>query len=163
MLGAAINAAADAARTADVAVDFAPVVQQAQRIRELASRGGVMPKAVRNMLQYADKGERITFDVARDFSSNISRLSANEFQKLTPALQREIVQLRSALGNALQAGAEQAGKGAEYAGGLKEYASAKKAEDMREMLWKLLKAGIASGGVGGAFEAGRRKIGSMLP
>ena len=70
-----------------------------------------MPKAVRNLLQYTDRGERITFDVARDFSSNISRLSANEFQKLTPALQREIVQLRSALGDALQAGAEQAGKG----------------------------------------------------
>ena len=159
--GSKINAAAEAARAADATVDFSPVFEQANRIRELASRGGTMPKSVRNLLQAQQRGERMTFDTARDFYSNISRLSANEYQRLAPAAQRELAVLRQRLAQALQGTAEQVGKGAEYAGGLKEYSRAKGIENTTDKIKQVLTSreflGPALTASGGGFLYGLGK------
>ena len=96
--------------------------QVALRIQDLAQRGGSMPQAVRQFLARVtdpDQGQ-LTFGEARDFASNISRLSANETQRLTPVIAREVATMRVALNQSLAQTAGQAGKGAEYAQAMTE-------------------------------------------
>ena len=50
-----ISAAAEAAKSNNVAVMFEPVVAQAQRIKELASCGGSMPKSARDILRVEEE------------------------------------------------------------------------------------------------------------
>ena len=71
-----------------------------------------MPQAVRQFLARVtdpDQGQ-LTFGEARDFASNISRLSANETQRLTPVIAREVANMRVALNQSLAQTAGQAGK-----------------------------------------------------
>lgn len=66
----------------------------------------------------------MVYEEARDFASNISRLSADEFGRLTPALAREVANLRVVLNKANAMAAKQAGKLDEYEAAMREYAAA---------------------------------------
>lgn len=98
------------------------------RIMQLAERGGTMPRPVNQFLQWITNPERapMTYEVARDFASNISRLSANEMQRLSPVMAREVAELRVTLNKAVAEAAGKAGKGREYASAMNEYAKAMK-------------------------------------
>lgn len=72
----------------------------------------------------------LTFEEARDYASTISKLSANEFGKLAPVVQREVGAMRQALQTALTEAAGTVGKAGEYASGMKEYARAAKASKL---------------------------------
>lgn len=110
----------------DLPVDITAPGNVALRIQQLAERGGSMPMAVRKFLVRItdpDQGP-LTYEQARDFASNISRLSANEYGRLTPVISREVANLRVALNQAIGQTASRAGKGAEYAAAMNEYAKA---------------------------------------
>lgn len=115
-----------AARTVPVNVNGPGAV--ALRIQQLAERGGSMPMAVRKFLgRITDpKLGEMTYEEARDFASNISRLSAAEFGRLTPAVGREVATLRVTLNKAVGEAAARAGKLHEYQAAMKEYARASK-------------------------------------
>lgn len=121
VMGAAKNVAVDMAKPGDVAL----------RISQLAERGGSMPKAVRDLLKRATDPAKgpITYQEARDFASNISRISADEFNRLTPVIKREMGDLRVSLNGAIAQAAEKAGKGAEYKSAMREYAHAMQIRD----------------------------------
>lgn len=105
--------------------------QVALRINQLADRGGSMPMAVRKFLgRITDpaKGD-FTYQEARDFASNISRLSANEYSRLTPVVAREVANLRVSLNQAVADTAKAAGKLDEYRSAMKEYAQAMRIRD----------------------------------
>lgn len=115
-------------------VDVNAPGQVALRINELAERGGSMPMAVRKFLNRVTDPNKpgMVYEEARDFASNISRLSANEFQRLTPVVAKEVAALRVTLNQAVAQAASKAGKGKEYAQAMNEYARAmrlKKAVD----------------------------------
>lgn len=114
-----------------VPIDTNAPGQVALRINQLAERGGSMPMAVRKFLgRITDPSKaQMTYEEARDFASNISRLSANEYQRLTPVIAREVANLRVALNDAVAKGAEQAGKLPEYRAAMKEYAQAMRIRD----------------------------------
>jgi hypothetical protein len=111
-----------------VPIDITGPGDVALRISELAERGGSMPMAVNKFLRRVTDPEKpaMAYEEARDFASNISRLSANEFQRLTPAVAREVAGLRVALNKAVGDAAAKAGKGREYAEAMSEYAKAKR-------------------------------------
>lgn len=112
----------------DIPVAIEAPGQVGLRIMQLAERGGTMPRPVSQFLQritHPDKAP-LTYEEARDFASNISRLSANEFQRLTPVMAREVGELRVVLNKAVADAAGKAGKGAEYAKAMTEYARAMK-------------------------------------
>ncbi len=119
-----------AAKSLPVSTDAAG--QVALRISELAERGGSMPMAVRKLLNRITDPEKgaLAYEEARDFASNISRLSANEFQRLTPAVAREVANLRVTLNKAIAETASKAGKGKEYASAMNEYAKAMRLRDL---------------------------------
>lgn len=144
----------------DVPIDTAGVGNAALRISQLAERGGTMPKAVRDILKRMtdpDKAD-MTYGEARDFYSNISRLSANEFQRLTPVVKREVINMRLALNGALTKAAGVAGKGEDYTAAMKEYANAARMREFGEMVKKWA---LPAGAGGAAALYGRKKLADL--
>jgi hypothetical protein len=136
-----------------VPIEMGDAAQVATRITELAQRGGSMPRAVRQILGRINDAEKgpMTFDEVRDFYSNISRLSTNEYHRLTPVMQREVGNLRSVLHEALTKGAETVGKGEDYASAIREYAKGSQLEStVGDMGRDAAKWGARTLGVGAA-------------
>lgn len=115
-----------------VPVDVNAPGQVALRIQELADRGASMPMVVRKFLgRITDPAKAdLTYEEARDFASNISRLSADEYGRLTPVIAREVASLRASLNQAIGGAAAKAGKLAEYRSAMSEYASAMHLQQM---------------------------------
>lgn len=143
VMGAAKNIAINAEAPGEVGL----------RIMQLAERGGTMPRPVSQFLQWVTSPakEPMTYEVARDFASNISRLSANEMQRLTPVMAREVAELRVVLNKAVGDAANKAGKGREYAEAMTEYAKAMKLRDtIDEVLTGAKRAAPYAGAAGAA-------------
>lgn len=115
-------------KAAHVPIDVSAPGNQALRIYQLSERGGTMPKAVRDFLKRVTDPEKgpMTYEEARDFASNISRLSADEYKRLPPAMQKEVHGLRVALNGAVKKAADSVGMGDVYSGAMKEYSQASK-------------------------------------
>jgi hypothetical protein len=137
----------------DVVVETKEIGDAALRIYQLSERGGSMPKAVRDLLKRVTDPAKpgMAYPEARDFASNISRLSADEMQRLTPVMKREVAQLSAALNKANAEAAKAAGKGAEYKSAMREYAKAKQLSDAMDVVIKRAKqAALPAAGLGGA-------------
>lgn len=74
----------------------------------------------------------LTFAEARKFYSNISRLSADEMNKMNPVTKRLMGSLRVSLDDALQQVANENGVGQQYRAGMQGYRSAAQWEDTKE-------------------------------
>ena len=139
-----------------VPVDIAKSGDVALRIQQLAERGGSMPKVVRDFLKRATdpaKGD-LTYGEARDFLSNISRLSADEFKRLTSVVRREVGGLREALNEAVHRAASQVGKGDEYLAAMREYRRAARGREMKDTAVKYgVRTGLGALGLYGAGKA----------
>lgn len=154
-----------------IPVDITGPGNVALRISELAERGGSMPMAVNKFLRRVTDPDKapMAYEEARDFASNISRLSANEFQRLTPVVAREVAGLRVALNKAVGEAAAKAGKGREYAEAMNEFAKAKRLHGMIDEVVggakKALPYGLGAGAVGAAGAGAywlTKQIGSLL-
>lgn len=155
VMGAARNVVVDISKPGDVAM----------RISQLAERGGSMPMAVRKFINYATDPNKpqMTYEVSRDFASNISRLSVNEYQRMTPVVAKEVAQLRVALNEANAMAAKAAGKGAEYKAAMAEYAKAMKVQDAVQEAWQQAKRAALPVGMGaGAVYWMTRKLKGLL-
>jgi hypothetical protein len=115
----------------NIPIDVADVGDAALRIQQLADRGGSMPMAVRKiLLRMTDpKKAGMVYEESRDFASNISRLSADEYKRMTPVVAREVAKLSASLNKANAVAAQAAGKGAEYKAAMREYARAMRIQD----------------------------------
>ena len=122
--GSKFQAVMGAAR--NVPVDTSLPEQAAVRIGELADRGGVMPTPVQKFIDHLSSGKPFNYEVARDFASNLSRLSADEYNRLTPVVQKEVGALSRSLGSAIGDAADTVGMRPQYESAIKEYAQAKK-------------------------------------
>jgi hypothetical protein len=136
-----------------IPIDVAGPGDTALRIQKLAESGGSMPKVIRDFLRRATDPEKppITYAEARDFYSNASRLSADEMQRLTPVLKRQVAMFTKSLNESLEGATEEVGKLSKYKGAMKEYRQAKRLED----LWQTAKEWAAKGalGAGGYYAA----------
>lgn len=139
-----------------IPVDVNAPGQVALRIQQLAEHGGSMPMAVNKFLRYITDPNRpaLTYEVARDFASNISRLSANEYARLTPVIQREVAELRVVLNKAVGDAAAKAGKGKEYAEAMTEFAKAMKLRNFFDNALAGAKKALPYAATGGGIGAG---------
>ena len=142
-------------------VDTSGAEQVATRIWDLAGgmgkvgRGGSMPKPVSDFIKRMTDPNQgpLLYQEARDFASNIGRLSVKESTSLNPVMHAEIHKLRLALNAAVGKTAASVGKGPEYLSAMKEYArAARRAELGRAVAKKGLQA---AGLTGGAYLAGK--------
>lgn len=136
----------------NIPIDVKEVGDAALRIQELAERGGSMPLAVRKILNRMTDPEKagLVYEESRDFASNISRLSADEMQRLTPVVRREVAHLSAMLNKANAMAAKQAGKADEYASAMKEYASAMRLRSMADAAIKGAKKTVPYASAAGA-------------
>jgi hypothetical protein len=132
-----------------VPIDISAPGNAALRIMQLSERGGTMPKAVRDLLKRMTDPQKppMVYEEARDFASNISRLSVDEFNRLTPALKREITNLRVTLNHSVEKAAASAGKGPQYKSAMKEYAKASQGRQMVDDVKTAAKRWAIPGGV----------------
>jgi hypothetical protein len=124
--GAALDDVMTAAR--NLPVDLTDVGNVALRTRDLASSGGSMPKVISDFIKRAtdpNKGP-LTYGEARDFYSNATRLSADEFNRLTPVMKKQVGQFTGALNRSISDSAGTLGLAPKYEDAMAEYASAKK-------------------------------------
>jgi hypothetical protein len=151
--GQAFNAVKDVVGEHPVAMTD-ELSESLMRYRQLVDAGGSRSLAVEKLLQRAtnpDKGP-LTFNEARDFYSNISRLSADEAQRLTPVMRRQVGQIASDFGDAIANTAEQGGKLNQFQNAMKEYSRAMALRDAKsEAARNALKygAGAAASALGG--------------
>jgi hypothetical protein len=132
-----------------IPIDVAAPGNTALRIQKLAESGGSMPKVIRDFIRRATDPEKppITYEEARDFYSNASRLSVDEMNRLTPVMKRQIGQFVRNLNESIEGAASDAGKLSKYKGAMKEYRQAKWLESKIQLAkeWAL-KGALGYGG-----------------
>lgn len=137
----------------DIPVNVEPLGKVALRVMDLAERGSTMPTAVRKLLlRVTDpKKATMTYQESRDFASNISRLSVDEMNRLTPVVKRQVAELAAELNKANAEAAKAAGRGAEYKAAMREYANAMRMKDAIDAALKhSKKAALGAAGLSGA-------------
>lgn len=141
--GANIQAAEQAA--GGVPINPEGVGTAGLRAMELKEAGGRLPQVVSKLMQRITSPDApdLTFAEARDFYSNLSRLSTNEFGSLNPTMQRQIGLMKEALHESLVQAAGTVGKGEQYAKGISEYAkagqAAKRWDELKPVVMKTLR------------------------
>lgn len=135
----------------DVPIDVEGPGKAALRIHELSESGGSMPMAVRKFLNRITNPNKeiLPYHEARDFYSNISRLSAAEQQRLTPVMKRAVGELRAALDAANEGAAGEVGKAELYRAAMKEY---RRAALLKEGAKKGAKYAAGTAGAGAAYK-----------
>lgn len=137
------------------------------RIQQLAERGGagsnLGPPPVRKFFLRITDPEKppITYEEARDFYSNLSRLSRDEMNRLTPVMQRAVGQFTRDLGQAIADTAGRGGKLAEYQKAMSTYRRAIVLREMLEKVWSGAKKAspyIAGGAAAGAGATAASKL-----
>lgn len=162
--GKAFQAVSEAAGKVPIEVGEPGAI--ALRAKELQSAGGRLPKVIGDFLQRATdpvKGP-ITFDEARDFYQNASRISSEEAQRLTGPMHRQVAQFTSALGNAIEQAAGKVGMADTFSGAMRQYHNAKVATEgiqwtrdaMLELIKKAAGPGAVGYGVGKAISGGKK-------
>lgn len=130
------------------------------RYQDLVDAGGSRSLSVSKLLNRITDPQQgpMTYEEGRDFYSNLSRLSANEMNRLSPVMQRQVTTIKGALNNAIQQTATSAGQGAQYAGAMSEYAKAMRLRDFlqsaKEFGVDVAKAGLPAGLTGLAIKYG---------
>lgn len=137
----------------DVPVNVTGPGNAALEIQQLGTRGGTTPRAVTQFVRrITDPAQQpMNYQEGRDWASNISRLSADEYNRLTPVIKKAMGDFRTELNGALGEAAGTVGQGEAYANAMKEYARAKQLQDAVSTVGQGVKRGLpyASGaGVG---------------
>lgn len=145
--------------------DMAAPGDVALRIQQMASRGGTEPRAVSKLVRrLTDPAQApMDFQEGRDWYGNISRLSADEYNRLTGPIKREMGNLREAFHGSMTSAADTMGEGQRYAGAIKEYAQAQKIRSMKDALVEALKRGAlpVTGAAGAAYLLGNKLQGAV--
>ncbi len=146
VMGAARSIPIDVSGPGDIALN----------IQRLSESGASRPKVIGDFLKRVtdpDKGA-LTYDEARDFYSNATRLSADENMRLTPVMKRQVGQFTAALNEAISGAAAHVGKLDQYAEAMDEYHKAMRlralGQDVKDLLTSKAAATAAATGAGAA-------------
>lgn len=126
-----------------VPVDLDDAGKVALRIHEIADRGTTLPSPVRKFIERITNPNKgpMEYRELRDWASNISGLSAKDWQTVNAKVGGQIHELRIALNKAAENAARAVGKGDAYTAAMKEYAQASR---MREGVKEVKKAAVKS-------------------
>jgi hypothetical protein len=141
-------------QAASVPVELNKSAEPLLRAQELGERGSTMPKPIKQLLNRTTDpdGGPLTFPEARDFYSNISRLSSKDVSKMNPIMQRQLGELRAAMSSDLSDAAGKIGLQDDYTGAMKEY---RQASQLKDIGTKAAKYGAGALGVGIAGKVAR--------
>lgn len=123
----------------------------------MADNGATLPTPIKKLLKRYEKGESLDYSDAREFYSNLSRLTAKDSMSLSPSMKRQLGLIVQALRDDIGTTAAQVDKAAQYYGGLKDYARAKKAARIGNILREAATSKAVKYGLGGAAAYGVAK------
>lgn len=128
----------------------------ASQIMEEAAAGGSMPKVVRNFLsRMTDPGKPpLTYEEARRFYSNASRVSADENMRLTDNMKRLLGNFREGLHQDITANRAQFGVAEQYKEAMNTFSRAKKFEGGLDTINGLAKKSAERATIGAGTVAG---------
>ena len=108
------------------------------RASELAERGAKgLPRAITRFIQRVTDPDKpaIAWNEFRDFMSNVSRLSANEYSSMNPQMAAQVGKLAGAMKDAAQGVAEAGGVGDEFSQAIQLYARSKAWQKFGAEVW----------------------------
>lgn len=148
-------------KAGNVPVDLQQSAEHILRTKDLADAGGSMPMAINKMLRRVTDPTKgpLTYSEARDFYSNITRLSADEMDRLTPVMKAQVGKVAAALKDDIGQAAAKVNKAADYYAGIKQYAKAAQLQRTAEKIGGYL-AKAAAVAVGGdlAYQVGKAAL-----
>lgn len=126
--------------------------QALDRYGQLVDAGGGRSTAVSKLLNRITSPDAppLTYREARDFYSNLTRLSADEFGRLTPVMQAQVTKVTQALGESIGQTANSVGKGDQLAEAMKQYKYGAQGEKLADKAIKYGVGAAAGGGIAGA-------------
>lgn len=145
----------------NVPVDLQQSAEHILRVKDLADAGGSMPMSINKMLRRVTDPSKgpLTYSEARDFYSNITRLSADEMNRLTPVMKAQVGKVAAALKDDIGQAAARVNKAADYYAGLKQYAKAAQLQRAAEKMGKyLLRAAGVAAGADVAYQVGKSVV-----
>jgi uncharacterized protein YcfJ len=148
-------------KAGNVPVDLDRSAEHLLRTKELADAGGSMPMSINKMLRRVTDPSKgpLTYSEARDFYSNITRLSADEMDRLTPVMKAQVGKVAAALKDDIGQAAAKVNKAADYYAGIREYAKAAQLQRAGERISKqLLKMAAVAAGAEGAYQLGKAAV-----
>jgi hypothetical protein len=124
--------------------------------QKLVDAGGSRSLAVSKLLNRITDPTKgpLTYDEARLFQSNISRLSADEAQRLTPVMKRAVGQIASSLNDSVSTTAESGGKLDQFQKAMSDWHKASKVQDVHDAVMDAIKKHGLQGATYGVFGAG---------
>jgi len=110
----------------DQPVSLTRASEPLMRAFDLSERGAQLPKVVRQLVRRTTEPDAspLTYSEARDFASNMSRMSSKDVQSLTPAMRSQVGKTSKALNADVGDTASSVGQGENYANAMREYARA---------------------------------------
>lgn len=141
----------------DVPINTAKPGNTALDIYTQSQRGATLPSSVGKLVRRltAPDSPPMTYAEAKDFQSNISKLSADEQMKLNPNTRRLVGKLNQDLKSSLEDAADTAGKGQQFQDAMKEYHNAMRikgwSESAIDAAWKAALTGAGIYGIGKIF------------
>ena len=126
------------------------------RLKELSDAAGTTPRGMGKFFKRVAtiQSNPMTYKEARDFYSNVSRLTAEDQVRLTGPIKGQMAKLAQAFKADIGDTAAQAGKQAQYYQGLKMYAQAARLHEQAAKLLKYFGAGAATAiGADAAYNA----------
>ena len=132
----------------------------ASRAMDLADTGAKgLPRVISKFMNRVTDptAPPVDWSEARDFYSNVSRLSGNEYQNMNPQMARAVGQFAGAFNSSLRGVAQAAGVGDQYAQAMQMYAKAKGWQQFGSDVWTGMKKALpVAGGVGAGSLIGRK-------
>ncbi len=140
----------------EVTDEMYDALNKVQQLKAAGARG--MPMAISRFFNRINNvDEELTWDEARRFYTNVSRLSGNEYNSMNPQMNRAVGQFASAFNDSLRGAAQSAGVADQYAQAMQLYAKAKGWQQFGSDVWTGMKKALpVAGGVGAGSLIGHK-------
>ena len=152
-----------AADANDVPVQFTRTWPALDEFMAYAKSGGTQPKVISDLLARMDDLQKgpITYEDARRFYSNISRLSDSELSTLNPQMRRLMGGVREAFKHDIGTAADQVDQAGKYYGAMKQYARAARLSEASKNMVDWAKKLVGTAALGAAGYEGFKHAGAI--
>jgi hypothetical protein len=130
--------------------------QAASRIQELSDAGAKgMPRVITKFVSRVTDPDKpqITYDQARDFYTNVSRLSSSEYQNMSPQMSAAVSRFAGAFKDSIRASADSMGAADKLDQAMQLWGTAKSWQQFGSEVWTGFKRGLPWGAGAGAGAA----------
>ena len=134
--------------------------KSAFQVKQFAQNGATMPSPVNKFLERITNPDLppLTYEDARQFYSNINKLTAADKMSTNPQMKMYVSQLASDLGDSIEATAERGGKQQVFVNAMREWHNASQIDEAKEAIREHAVEALIKGVAGSGAAYGAAKI-----